>query len=528
MSDSLPAPGRGIRERMFDPVPSAIVVWVRIAVGITIYFWAGSFLKVVPYQADGIEKTIPLYEAVFLEPEFLFKYWGLEWVRLWPGKGIYWHFVVTQVAAICLAIGLLTRVSAAIVCGAIAYVLLVERQIYVNHYYLLSCAAGLLVFLPAGRSFAVDAAIGIEPRQQIMPRWQLWLLRFQLGMPYIFGAIAKLNSDWLAGQPAGIILSNRAEMPIVGPYLMMPGAKEVIAYGGLFYDLLIVPMLLYRRTRWLGVALSLVFHLTNSQLLSIGVFPWFMLATLIVFFPADAIPNLVARFGRRAKPQPTSGEDLSSTADESVKPTSRLGKLGLGLAILYVVIQLLLPIRPWVLPGNPSWNERGQRFAWRMMLRDKNTLTAYLIRHEPSGQFLYAPSTVVMTYYQASRAERDPELVRQAAVQLRRKIASLGLPNSRIHALQLVSLNGRRPTPIIDPTIDLASAQRGWFSDDWVIEDPGPFRDQVWAVDKEQWWKSLELPDPFKPLGQTTPSELLKYVESIGEAAPAGNQKTSP
>jgi hypothetical protein len=498
---------------MFAPVDSAILIWLRIVVGVTVYFWAVSYSKDIPHvQADGVTLLKPLYESAFLEPKFLFKYWGFEWVRLWPGQGIYWHFVVTKIAAITLTVGLLTRVSAAVVCGAVAYVLLVERNIYVNHYYLLSCVAGLLVFLPAGRRFAIDALLGIERPQQVLPRWQLWLMRFQLGIPYVCGGIAKLNYDWLHGQAAGIILSSRSDMPVVGPYLTMTGAKELMSYGGIFYDLLVVPMLLYKPTRVLAVVLSLIFHLTNSQLLTIGVFPWFMLATLIVFFPPDTIPRLL-----RLRPS-ANGE----SRQEILKPSSRLAQAGLGLAIIYVVIQLLLPVRPWVLPGNASWNERGHRFAWRMMLRNKDTLTAFLIEHDASGKFLYVPSSVVMTPYQISGAEHDPELIRQAAIQLQRQAADLGFPGSRIHALALVSLNGRRPMPMIDPSVDLCKAERGWLIDDWVWQDPGPFRDQPWRVDKEQWWQTLVLPEPFQRLQRTTPTELLKYVESLTPATVGG------
>ena len=258
-----------LRERLFQPVDTAIMVLVRVGIGIAIYFWACSYTKVVGY--DDI--FLPLYDPVFMKPRFLFKYAGFEWVKLWPGQGIYWHFVVTKIAAIFLVFGFLTRVSAGIMCASIAYVLLVERQIFLNHYYLLSCAAGLLVFLPAGRRWSIDSLVGIERMSVSMPTWQFWLVRFQLGIPYVFGAIAKLNHDWLAGQPGGIFLENKAGQPLVAAYLNVPNAGLLFSYGGLFYDLLIVPMLLYRRTRWIAILMSLGFHCTNSFLFHIGVFP---------------------------------------------------------------------------------------------------------------------------------------------------------------------------------------------------------------------------------------------------------------
>lgn len=47
-------------------------------------------------------------------------------------------------------------------------------------------------------------------------------------------------------------------------------AKERMVYlfscGGLLFDLVMVPLLLWRRTRRFAVAFALAFHLTNSQL----------------------------------------------------------------------------------------------------------------------------------------------------------------------------------------------------------------------------------------------------------------------
>ena len=419
-----------IAGQMWDRVDSLILVLVRVVTGITIYFWADSFI---------VEEK---YEVLFRQPRFLFKYAGLEWVQLWPGNGIYWHFVVAKIAGVCLAAGLLTRVSAAILCAAITYVLLVERQIYVNHYYLLACLAGLLVFLPAGRCLAVDSRIGIERRQCEFRRWQLWLLRFQLGIPYVFGGLAKLNGDWLRGQPAELILRSRTDFGS-GPLSEVPGAVEVMAYGGFLYDLLVVPMLLYRRTRWIAVALSLVFHLSNAITLSIGVFPWFMLATLVVFFPVETLSRRLRLFlGQRVE-----GAGVQRRAADDSGATTSIDKLGLALALAYVSVQVVLPMRPWVYPGDANWNQRGHQLAWRMMLRDKQALTRFLLVDPDASEYIVAPSTIILTPNQAAHADHHPELIRQTAVQLKELAREeLGVADCRVHALALVSLNGRRPT----------------------------------------------------------------------------------
>jgi len=71
-----------------------------------------------------------------------------------------------------------------------------------------------------------------------------------------------------------IWLDQRTDYPIVGALYQQPWLKWVMAYGGLLYDGLVVPMLLWRRTRLLAVGASLVFHVFNSITFQIGIFPY--------------------------------------------------------------------------------------------------------------------------------------------------------------------------------------------------------------------------------------------------------------
>ncbi|MCO8123905.1 HTTM domain-containing protein [Stieleria sp. TO1_6] len=477
----------------------------------TFWFWASGFL-----QDDR-------WRIFFVQPILLFKYDYFRWVQIWPGDGIWWHFQIVRVAAVCFALGLLTRISGVLLSASMAYVLLVERQLYNNHDYLLACSVLICALLPSQRRFSIDRILFHRSDwPTTMRHWHWWLVRFQLGLPYCFGGIAKLNADWLAGQPAGLFCSAHVDAPVVGPLLAMPHAATIMAWGGLMFDLFIVPALLWKRTRPFAIVAALGFHLTNAMVFHIGVFPWFMIATLFVFFPIDFIPRLITRLGGKK----FGFESILPPNDAHPSlPASTLHKLAATAAVIYVVIQLLLPIRPWVMPGDAGWNERGHRFSWRMMLRHKDCLLWFKLVTEKD--FLFAPATMVMTPSQVLRAPRDPELIRQAAVKIKQLATEIGQPDCQVHALALVSLNGRPAKPIVDPEVDLTGVTRGWWYDDWVPQDPGPLPQDPWQVPPDQWWQSVDLGTSFSALKAYRPSQAQVLYDQLRQQELA-KQPTQP
>jgi vitamin K-dependent gamma-carboxylase len=488
---------RSFQTSMFDRVDSLVLVYLRALVGISIYFWSSEFL------------TDDRYQAIFVEPRFLFKYSGFEWVRLWPGDGIYWHLVALKITSVCLLIGFLTRLSAIMLCASIGYLLLVQRQLYADYDFLLFSLSCLLIFLPAGRRLSVDSRFAIEPHRRKIWRWQLWLLRFQLGIPYSAAALAMLTGDWLRGQPVDLLLSSRSDLPLFESLSQVPAAAVILSYTGLLFALLAVPMLLNRWTRWVGVMLTLCFYIVGL-LVSAGTLPWFLLASVPLFFPAQTLPYRMQLFLGH---QTSGGVPQSDPAPSDDRKEHR-SRAAVVIAALYIVFQTVLPLRGWMDSGNVDWNERGRHFAWRSMLSQKRALTDFLLIDENKGEHIFVPSTIILTPTQAGAADHHPELIRQTAVKLKELVArEFGVADCRVYALALVSLNGRRPTPIIDPTLDLPSLQRRGWQAKWVIDDPGPLLDPPWTADRKRWWKQLVLPGQFKALQGRTPAELQQFLE---------------
>ena len=84
--------------------------------------------------------------------------------------------------------------------------------------------------------------------------------------------------------------------------------------GGLLLDLLVVPLLLWRRTRLFAFVAAVLFNLINAVIFDIGIFPWLMLGALLIFFP----PDLPRRFARAFM---SSGEEFSTRSHRQSRKT---------------------------------------------------------------------------------------------------------------------------------------------------------------------------------------------------------------
>src|SRR5262249_51268921 len=142
-----------------------------------------------------------------------------------------------------------------------------------------------------------------------------------------------------------------------------------ISIAGLIFDLLIVPLLIWRRTRTLAIVLMIGFHLTNAWMFHIGIFPWLSIALTTLFFEPDW-PRRVWKKLKRTE---------ATETKSMVAPTPFQRKsLAVGLAS-YVLIQILLPLRQYLYSGDPAWTEEGHLFSWRMKLRGKEADADFII-----------------------------------------------------------------------------------------------------------------------------------------------------
>jgi len=437
-----------LTEALNRPVDAASVAAYRIAFG------AMLLASTVRFFLHGWVREF------YGVPTHFFSYWGFAWVRPLPPFGMYALYGVIALAAACLMLGIASRASAAVGAFCFGYAHFCDKANYLNHYYLITLLLALLAFLPVDREFSVRAFRSPAERRGQVRAWVLYLLRFQVGVVYVFGGLAKLNSDWLLhGEPLRIWLSANAELPILGRISNEPWAAFVFSWCGALFDLCVVPLLSFRVTRRPAFVLLLVFHVLTALLFRIGMFPWIMIVNATLFcspaWPRGLLARLLGRHG--AHPEGIAGGPL--------EPKMRI------LSAIYLAIQVLLPLRSALYPGNTLWSEEGFRFSWRVMLIEKAGSLEFEVVDRAGLRYSVSPRQY-LTPFQARMASTQPDMILQLAHWIARDYSRRGAGPVRVYADSEVSFNGRLRQRMIDPTQDLAVTSEGLAAKSWILPAP--------------------------------------------------------
>jgi hypothetical protein len=458
------SPGRGQSKvaawiaSLFAPVDIAALVYFRILFGVIL-------------AADvWIYFHNRWIEVEFIWPRFHFTYYGFEWVHPWPGNGMFYHFAILGILAVFITIGFAYRISMALFFLGFTYVFLLEEARYLNHYYFVSLVSFLMIFVPAHRKLSVDALLRPKIASDFAPAWSLWILRAQMGIVYFYGGIAKLNTEWLQGWPMRLWLRQDLRVPILANYTNQAWPGLFFSYSGLAIDLSAVPLLLYRRTRPYMFAVLATFHLTNSHLFDIGIFPWFATAMTALFFDPDW-PRRLINLALRAMDRPPW---LAAPVPTESRPRFRNAILA-GLAV-YFAIQFLLPLRHWLYPGDVAWTDQGHRFSWRMKLRDKDGTVAFYVTDPETGRTWNRSPGHYLPRWQSAEMVPRPDMIQQFAHYIADQETVPGHRRVEVRVDAEVSLNGRRHQQMIDPNVDLGSVPRKLGPAPWITTLTAPRR----------------------------------------------------
>lgn len=431
-----------ILSALFKPIDSSQLVLFRIVFGLLI---ALHCLQSV--SSDWVRRN-------FMLPTYTFSHIGMEWLQPLPGDGMIYYFYAMGILGILISIGLFYRWSLVLFTILWAGVYFMQKTAYNNHHYLLLLLSIMMLFLPAHTANSVDARIKPSIRRSHIPQWCIWVLILQVGIVYFYATVAKLYPDWLDGTFTREMLSKHATPTLKWLY-SQKWFYLFIAYAGILFDLLVVPLLLWRRTRLLAFIASLIFHFFNKIHLGIGIFPFLALSFTILFFPPDTIRKIFFR----GKNVPT----ITTVKDYYGK------RLLLYFFVPYFIFQLLFPLRHWLIEGDVLWTEEGHRLSWRMMLRNRSGYSKfYVVDHQTKEKKRYKLKRI-LTKKQIRGMQTKPDMIWQTAQKIKEDYEKRGKKVS-IYIDSKVSINKKPLRRLIDPNVDFAEAKWNYFThNEWIL-----------------------------------------------------------
>lgn len=393
-----------------------------------------------------------------LEPQFTFTFIGFEWLQPLPGIGMYVYFFAMGTLGLCIALGYKYRFSIITFTLLWTIVYLMQKTSYNNHYYLLILISAIMIFLPANADYALDAKKHPTVCSQTMPAYVKWIIVFQLFIVYTFAAIAKMYGDWLDFGFIKVLMAPKANYAIIGGLLQQHWVHVIIGSAGILFDLLIIPVLLWKPTRKAAFVIAIFFHLFNSIVFQIGIFPYLSIAFMVFFFDPEAIRHIF--FKKRIPFQ----ENEVHIPSKKILLQATMG--------FYFLIQLALPIRHHFIKDDVLWTEEGHRMSWRMMLRSRTGTISFKVVNKADGTFKFASLDDYLSKSQQRKIAAYPDFIWQFAQHLKKESAEKGKEVS-IYVTSRVSINGKSLRTFIDPKVDLAAEPWQHFSHhSWIMPAP--------------------------------------------------------
>jgi hypothetical protein len=400
--------------------------------------------------------------TLYLQPKFHFTYYGFEWVK--PlGNLTYLLFFICGLSALFVALGFKYRVAIITFFLSFTYIELMDKTTYLNHYYFISILSFLLIFLPANSSFSIDSYLK-KKSYRLVPKWSIDAIKLLVSIVYVYAGLTKINSDWLfKSMPLKIWLPSKYDLPFIGETLMQQNwFHYAMSWSGMIYDLIIPFLLLYKKTRWFAFGLVVFFHVFTGILFPIGMFPYVMIVSSLIFFEAGFhILNYFFKLKQKIV-----AKEIYSFKHQ---------KITILVLSLFFIVQLFLPFRYALYPNELFWTEEGYRFSWRVMLMEKMGYANFKITNSKTGVFFYVDNQDFLTPLQEKQMSFQPDFILEYAHFLGDHFKSKGHKNIQVFVESYVALNGRLSQPFINKNIDLYQQKETFNPKEWIL----PFNDEI-------------------------------------------------
>ncbi|MEZ5015953.1 MAG: HTTM domain-containing protein [Flavipsychrobacter sp.] len=434
-----------------QPVHTAALAAFRFLFGVMIF---GSTLR---FWLKG------WIEELYITPTYFFSYYGFEWVKPLGGY-TYIIFAICGISALFFALGYFYRLASILLFLSFTYIELMDKTNYLNHYYFVSLVLFLMMWLPANVNYALDTLRKPQITRQYIPRWTLGSIRLMMGIVYVYAGLAKLNSDWLIeAMPLRLWLPANNDMPVIGFLFNKIWVAYFFSWFGAIYDLTIPFFLLNRKTRPFAYATVIIFHLMTAILFPIGVFPFVMIFSALVFFESKDIDAILNKLNLKSKNISTQ----YTFSKFSFTPIRH--KITLSVFAIFFTLQVLLPWRYLLYPNELFWTEEGYRFSWRVMLMEKMGYAQFVVKDSETGEKIAVNNNEFLTRNQEKMMATQPDFILQYASFLKETFTKRGVNNPQVYATSYVALNGRRSKLFVDTSIDLGKEKNSFKHKTWLL-----------------------------------------------------------
>lgn len=390
----------------------------------------------------------------YVDPIMHFPYYGFEWIKF-PGETLIYAFYVLMILSLVfMMIGRFYKISSIIFFTLFTYVELIDKSLYLNHYYFVSIIALLLILVPADKVFSLN-------KKQLLqvPAWTIDIFKFQISVVYLFAGIAKLNPDWLIyAMPLKLWLPANSELPIIGSLLKLELTAYLASWFGAIYDLTIWYFLLNSKTRKYAYFFVFAFHLSTAIFFNIGMFPYIISLLSLVFIDSAQMEKVFKKLSLK-----------TNINNYSYRFNPLRNIVISSFLTVFVLFQTLYPFRHIFYEGDLFWNEQGYRFGWRVMLIEKAGTIDFKILDNSTGKTFYARPSDFLTKVQETQMATQADMIVSFAHYLKEHYKKIGLNNISIYAESFASLNGSGTKRFIDPTVDLTKEKDGFEQKDWIL-----------------------------------------------------------
>ncbi len=432
---------------LFKPIDNSQIVLFRMLFGLLMA--AESFGAIA---TGWVKKTL-------VDPQFTFSFFGFEWLQPLPGNGMYFYFILMGIVSLMVMVGYRYKLNMLALAVLWSGAYFMQKTSYNNHYYLVMLMTWGMVFMNPHRYAALDVK-RIKTEKHLCPNWNRLFFVILLLLVFTYGSIAKFYPGWWSGDFIKNSFSHKTDYWLIGSLLGKEWFQLFITYSGVVFDAIIIPLLIWKRTRILAFIGLVIFNIFNSVVFQIGIFPYTVIALTVFFFEPETIRKL---FFPKKQYTHIINFDFQRIFNNSFT---------FYILITFFTIQVALPLRHHFIPGDVNWREEGHRMSWRMMLRTKRGAINLEIVNPKTKEKIRVKKEDYLTKGQSKEIATKPDFLYQFVQRLKKEYAKKGMDDIEIYCkMSRVSLNGKKSRPLFKSDVDLAKVKWNYFGrNEWVLD----------------------------------------------------------